>query len=93
MRKTIEVEYVGIEDIQEIMENAYALMREGHYVTMSVSNRVEKLFVSIMIMLDGWNSDGMFDYDYTFYMTDDEEDVRIMNECKSTLNNLSSEEE
>ena len=93
MRKTIEVEYVGIEDIQEIMENAYALMREGHYVTMSVSNRVEKLFVSVMIMLDGWNSDGMFDYDYTFYMTDDEEDVRIMNECKSTLNNLLSEEE
>ena len=93
MRKTIEVEYVGIEDIQEIMENAYALMREGHYVTVSVSNRVEKLFVSVMIMLDGWNSDGMFDYDYTFYMTDDEEDVRIMNECKNTLNNLLSEEE
>ena len=93
MKKIIEVEYVGIEDIQEIMENAYALMREGHYVTVSVSNRVEKLFVSVMIMLDGWNSDGMFDYDYTFYMTDDEEDVRIMNECKNTLNNLLSEEE
>lgn len=93
MRKTIEVEYVGIEDIQEIMENAHALMLEGHYVTVSISNRVEKLFVSVMIMLDGWNSDGMFDYDYMFYMTDDEEDVRIMNECKSTLNNLLSEEE
>lgn len=93
MRKTIEVEYVGIEDIQEIMESAYALMREGHYVSVSFSNRVEKLFVSVMIMLDGWNSDGMFDYDYMFYMTDDEEDVRIMNECKSTLNNLLSEEE
>ena len=93
MKKIIEVEYVGIEDIQEIMDDAYALMREGHYVTMSGSNRVEKLFVRIMIMLDGWNSDGMFDYDYTFYMTDSEEDVKIMNECKNTLNNLLSEEE
>lgn len=93
MRKTIEVEYVGIEDIQEIIDNAYALMLEGHYVNVSISNGVDKPLVSVMIMLDGWDSNGKFDYDYKFYMTDSEDDVNSMNECKSTLNNLLSEEE
>ena len=31
MRKTIEVEYVGIEDVQEIMDDAFAKMKEDNY--------------------------------------------------------------
>lgn len=93
MRKTIEVEYVGIEDIQEIMESAYALMREGHYVNVEISQGVFSVAVSVMIMLDGFDCLGTYDYDYKFYMTDKEQDVNTMNECKSTLNNLLSEEE
>ena len=38
MRKTIEVEYVGIEDVQEIMDDAYAATKEGHFVNVSFSN-------------------------------------------------------
>ena len=38
MRKTVEIEYVGIEDIQDIMDDVYALMREGHYVNVSFYN-------------------------------------------------------
>ena len=46
-----------------------------------------------MIMLDGFDSNGKYDYDYRFYMTDAERDVNSMYECKSTLNNLLCEEE
>ena len=40
MKKIVEVEYVGIEDIQEIIESAYAVMREGHYVNVQISQGV-----------------------------------------------------
>ena len=93
MKKIVEVEYVGIEDIQEIVESAYAVMREGHYVNVQISQGVFDVAVSVMIMLDGFDSNGKYDYDYRFYMTDTERDVNSMYECKSTLNNLLCEEE
>ena len=30
MIKTVEIEYVGIEDIQEIIDDIYAVIKEGH---------------------------------------------------------------
>ena len=93
MRKTVEVEYVGIEDIQEIMESAYALMREGHYASVELSNIGKDMLCRVMIMLDGWHPESMYDYDYSFYMSDGKTDVAAMNDCKSTINNLLSEEE
>ena len=32
MIKTVEIEYVGIEDIQEIIDDIYAVIKEGHHV-------------------------------------------------------------
>ena len=86
MRKTVEVEYVGIEDVQEIMDDAYALIKEGHYVSFSISGE-DVAMVCLSISLNGFNS-GNYDYSFIFYMTDKASDVEIMNRCKSTINNL-----
>lgn len=86
MRKTVEVEYVGIEDLQDILDDAYALMKEGHYVAFRMSNSTNiSIFVSIDIYMDGWAADKNADYSYCFYIDDKEDNVEIMNECKNTL--------
>ena len=93
MRKTIEVEYVGIEDVQEIMDDALALMKEGNYANVGFSNyENEKVLVSVNIMIGGFDSEREYDYDYSFYMTDKYEDVEEMNACKSVMKNLLVEE-
>ena len=93
MRTTVEIEYVGIEDIQEITDDAYALMRAGHYVSLEVHNiTTDNVRVNIMIMLDGWVAGEAYDYDFDFYVSDKEDDVCSMNECKSVLKNLILEE-
>lgn len=86
MRKTVEIEYVGIEDVQEIMDDAYALIKEGHYVSFSISGADEAM-VTLSISLNGFNN-GNSDYSFIFYMSDNSEDVHTMNKCKSILNNL-----
>ena len=88
MRKTVEIEYVGIEDIQEILDDARAVMSVGHYVNVSISNVGELPLVGVNIILDGFESNTRYDYEYSFYMSDDENEVAIMNSCKSTLKNL-----
>ena len=93
MRKTVEVEYVGIEDVQEIMDDAFALMKEGHYANVEVSNyRNDIALVRVHIMIGGFDSEREYDYDYSFYMTDKYEDVEEMNACKSVMKNLLVEE-
>ena len=93
MRKTIEVEYVGIEDVQEIMDDAFALMKEGHYVNVEVSNyRDDNALVRVHIMIGGFDSESEYDYDYSFYMPDNYGDVEEMNACKSVMKNLLVEE-
>ena len=93
MRKTIEVEYVGIEDVQEIMDDAFALMKEGHYANVEVSNyRNDIALVRVHIMIGGFDSEREYDYDYSFYTTDKYEDVEEMNACKSVMKNLLVEE-
>ena len=93
MRKTIEVEYVGIEDVQEIMDDAFAIMKEGHYANVEVSNyRNDIALVRVHIMIGGFDSEREYDYDYSFYTTDKHEDVEEMNACKSVMKNLLVEE-
>ena len=93
MRKTIEIEYVGIEDIQEITDDLYALMRDGHYASIDMSNVGDTVYVRVLIMLNGLDFDKEYDYQFAFYMTEDVDDLKAMNECKSILKKLLSEEQ
>ena len=88
MKKIIQIEYVGIEDVQEILDDARAVMSVGHYVNVSIANVGALPLVSVNIILDGFVSSASYDYSYTFYMSDDESEVALMNSCKSTLKNL-----
>lgn len=85
MKKIIEVEYVGIEDVQDIMDDAMACMREGHYVIVSISGSGGNTLVSVTITLKGSNE---VDYVFTFFMGDNCNYVAEMNKCKATLKNL-----
>ena len=93
MRKTVEIEYVGIEDIQEITDDLYALMRDGHYASIDMSNVGDTVYVRVLIMLNGLDFDKEYDYQFAFYMTEDVDDLKAMNECKSILKNLLVEEQ
>lgn len=88
MKKMVEVEYVGIEDVQEIMDDALACMREGHYVNVEISSIFSIPRVSVIIMLGGWQMGKKFDYSFEFEMSDNPEEVNKMNECKCVLKNL-----
>ena len=92
MRKTVEIEYVGIEDIQEITDDLYALMRDGHYASIDMSNVGDTVYGRVLIMLNGLDFDKEYDYQFAFYMTEDVDDLKAMNECKSILKNLLAEE-
>ena len=88
MKKTIEIEYIGIEDVWQILEYSRAVMSRGHYVNFSISNTEVIPLICVKIMLGGFVDSGNYDYSYMFYMTDKENDVAVMNKCKSTLRNL-----
>ena len=88
MKKTIEIEYVGIEDVCLILEYSRAVMSRGHYVNFSISNPEGIPLVCVKIMLDGFVVSGNYDYSYEFYISDKENDVTTMNNCKSMLRNL-----
>ena len=94
MKKIIEVEYVGIEDVQEILDDTYAVSKHTkHYVSVSMSNgSTNAPLVHVLIMLDGFDKDGLYDYDYLFRINDDEISVTTMKNCKNTLRNLLAEE-
>ena len=88
MKKTIEIEYIGIEDVWQILEYSRAVMSRGHYINFSISNIEGIPLICVKIMLDGFVDSGNYDYSYMFYMTDKENDVAVMNKCKSMLRNL-----
>ena len=88
MKKTIEIEYVGFEDVQQILEYSRAVMSRGHYVRFSINNTEGMPLVWVKIMLGGFVDSGNYDYSYEFYMSDKENDVDTMNKCKSMLRNL-----
>lgn len=91
MKKMIEIEYVGIKDVQEILKYAKAVMSRGHYINVSIGNVGELPLVTVNIILDGFVSSAKYDYSYTFYMSDDEGEVAIMNDCKKKLIKLIDE--
>ena len=88
MKKTIEIEYIGIEDVLQILEYSRAVMSRGHYVNFSISNTESIPLVWVKIILGGFVDSGNYDYSYEFYMSDKENDVDTMNKCKSMLRNL-----
>ena len=88
MKKTIEIEYIGIEDVWQILEYSRAVMSREHYVNFSISNAEGIPLVCVKIIIDSFIDSGNYDYLYTFYMSDKENDVSEMNKCKSTLRNL-----
>ena len=88
MKKTIEIEYVGFEDVWQILEYSRAVMSRGHYVNFSINNTEGIPLVLVKIMLGGFVDSGNYDYSYMFYITDKENDVDTMNKCKSMLRNL-----
>lgn len=92
MRKTVEIEYVGIEDIQDIMDDVYALMRAGHHASVSFSN-IGKMLCTVYIMKGGFEPKKEYDYSFSFYMTDEESEVKEMNRCRCVINNLLAEVE
>ena len=59
---------------------------------MSIGNVGERPLVTVNIILDGLVSSANYDYSYSFYMSDEESEVALMNSCKSTLKNLLVEE-
>lgn len=88
MKKTIEIEYVGFEDVWQILEYSRAVMSRGHYVNFSINNAGGIPLVCVEIMIDGFVGNGNYDYSYEFYMTDKENDFTTMNKCKSMLRDL-----
>lgn len=88
----MEIEYVGIEDVQEIMDDAFGIMQGEHYVNVEVSNIMNVPDVKVYVMLGGWVAKKGYDYSFNFNMTDKPEDVKAMNDCKYTLKNLLAEE-
>ena len=88
MKKTVEIEYVGIEDVFGIIDDAYAIMNEGHYVNVELSSVINPPRVRVIIMLGGWKKDKEYDYLFEFEMSDNPEEVNKMHDCKATLRNL-----
>ena len=93
MKKVIEVEYVGIEDIHEIIEDVAALIKCGHYASVQLNENCGKPYVHVYIMIGGFDEEKSYDYDYSFRFGDNPNDIKQMNECKSTINNLLTGEE
>ena len=93
MKKVIEVEYVGIEDIHELIEDVNVLIKCGHYASVQLNENCGKPYVHVYIMIGGFNEQKNYDYDYSFRFGDNPNDIKQMNECKSTINNLLTGEE
>ena len=93
MKKVIEVEYVGIEDIHELIEDVDVLIKCGHYASIQFNENCGKPYVHVYIMIGGFDEDKSYDYDYSFRFGDNPNDIKQMNECKSTINNLLTGEE
>ena len=93
MKKMVEVEYVGIEDVHELIEDVAVLIECGHYASLQLNENCGNLHVSVYIMHGGFDEDKCYDYNYLFGFGDNPYDIRQMNECKSTINNLLTEEE
>lgn len=88
VKKTIEIEYVGIEDVQEILDDINAVINEGHHVSFNLMPTGNTIYVDIYIMLNGFYPDKSYDFKFQFAITGNKEDVKTMHDCKTVLKNL-----
>ena len=88
MIKTVDIEYVGIEDIQEIIDDIYAVIKEGHHATFHMMPVTNAIYIDVNIMIGGFDVNKDYDYKFTFAITDKDEDINAMNDCKSVLRSL-----
>ena len=93
MKKVIEDEYDGIEDIHELIEDVAVLIKCGHYASLQLNENCGQPYVNVYIMIDGFDKYRNYDYHYSFGFGDNPNDIKQMNECKGTINNLLTEEE
>lgn len=92
MRKTVEIEYVGIEDVMELIEDAYELQKEGHYVSVELMECSGEPMCRVVVQRGGFDESKSYDIYITFYISDDGYNVQKMNEAKCYLKNLLTEE-
>ena len=76
MIKTVEIEYVGIEDIQEIIDDIYAVIKEGHYASIDIGSVGDEVYVKVLIMLNGLDIYKDYDYTFAFYMSERANDLK-----------------
>ena len=93
MVKNVDIQYVGIEDVHELIEDVAVLIKCGHYASVQLNENCGKPYVNVYIMIGGFDKYRSYDYDYSFGFGDDSDDIKQMNECKGTINNLLTEEE
>ena len=93
MKKMVEVEYVDIEDIHELIEDVDVLIKCGHYASLQLNENCGQPYVHVYIMIGGFDKYRSYDYNYSFGFGDNPDDIKQMNECKGTINNLLTEEE
>ena len=93
MKKMVEVEYVDIEDIHELIEDVAVLIECGHYASLQLNENCGQPYVNVYIMIGGFDKYRNYDYHYSFGFGDNPNDIKQMNECKGTINNLLTEEE
>ena len=93
MKKMVEVEYVDIEDIHELIEDVAVLIKCGHYASLQLNENFGQPYVHVYIMIGGFDKYRSYDYNYSFGFGDNPDDIKQMNECKGTINNLLTEEE
>ena len=93
MKKMVEVEYVDIEDIHERIEDVAVRIEGGHYASLQLNENCGQPYVHVYIMIGGFDKYRSYDYNYSFGFGDNPDDIKQMNECKGTINNLLTEEE
>lgn len=93
MKKTVEIEYVGIEDVQEILDDAFAVIQAGNYASIQLNDTCGNPTVYVTVMVGGFDQNHDYDYDCMFCLGEDKKDVATMNECKNFLRNLLREED
>lgn len=93
MKKTVEIEYVGIEDVQEIIDDAFAVIQAGNYASVQLSENCGYPTVYVTVIVGGFDQNHEYDYACMFCLGEDKKDVAAMNECKNFLRNLLREED
>lgn len=94
MKKKIEVEYVGMSDVVEIMKDAVSLTKLGMFASVQVSNYIAENPPIVTVYIHPGDASKLqrnepYKYSFCFHLYSEEKyDVSAMNECKCIINNL-----